>query len=708
MGKRFAVLLCALLGTVGVAFADDAGLDARVLQQVDVTPVGNGARISVRFGCQLRYTSHFPANALTELRISLAPLPGCEGMDPAGAGLRAPDGNAAGLGEIRLDEAGSALVLTLSFKAVVDVSIRPSPDFLGIEIGVAGGSPVAASRPGVLKTPIPGLVAPTPTLAAKRPLPPDTVLEAQWSEARVAFDRADYPTAVRLLTRLIEYPEHVHRAEAQELLGLSREREGQLAHAKAEYQEYLRRYPEGVAAARVGQRLAALTTLDSHAQVEAVARDRSGIRWSSFGGWSQDYRRDSTSLQSTGFSADFLSQSMLTTNADYSLRGRGERFDVQARINAGYMYDMLPDGPGSRSRVSVAYTELIDRQYQISARLGRQSKHTGGVLGTFDGLALSWQVVPALKLSLMSGYPVESTRESFSADRQFVSLSANWSGWVEGLEISPFLIDQTYDGMGDRRAVGGEVRWYVPGRTVVGLLDYDIDYRALNMALLLGTFELPGRWTMTGTLDHRKSPFLTTRNALAGQPVQSLGELLAVFTNAEVRALAADRTAQSDTVSLGVTRPWGTRFQWSVDVTGSQISSMLASGGVPEIPGTGMDLSFGAQIIGTSLVSAGDMSIFGLRRYQGNTTTTTSFSASSRFPLRSGFRISPRLRLDLRQYDLDSSTQWLAGPSLRLDWNWKQTTIEFEAGGEFSSRDRPLGEETTNRYWLSLGYRVGF
>ncbi len=35
------------------------------------------------------------------------------------------------------------------------------------------------------------------------------------------------------------------RADAQELIGLVRERAGQLAHAKAEYEEYLRRYPDG-------------------------------------------------------------------------------------------------------------------------------------------------------------------------------------------------------------------------------------------------------------------------------------------------------------------------------------------------------------------------------------------------------------------------------------------------------------------------------
>ncbi len=705
---RSGVLLCVLLGCSTTAAADDIDVGGRLLEQVDVTSLGNGARVLIRFGCPLRYTSHFPTKSLTELRVSLTPLPGCGPIDSADSGLRAAAGNAADLGDVRLDRAGSALVLTLSFDSVVDVSIKPSPDFRGLEIAVAGGSPVAVTRPGLRKTPDPGLVSLAPTPVPTRPLPTAAVLEAQWSEARLTLDKADYPTAVRLLTRLIEYPEHARRAEAQEWLGLARERNGQLAHAKAEYEEYLRRYPEGPASARVAQRIAALTTLDSRPHVAAVARNDGGMQWTSFGGWSQDYRRDSTSVETSDFSADFLSQSMLVTNSDYSLRGRGERFDFQSRINAGYMYDMLPAGPGDQTRISVAYADLADRKYGLSARLGRQSRHTGGVLGTFDGLHLGWQVLPKLKLNLMSGFPVESTRKPFSADRQFISLSANWRAWVEGLEISPFLISQTYDGIGDRQAVGGEVRWYVPGRTVVGLVDYDVDFGALNMALLLGTFELPGRWTVTGTLDHRKSPFLTTRNALAGQPVQALDELVSLFGEAGVRALAADRTAQADTLSLGVSHPLGTRFQWNVDLTGSQISAMPASGGVPEIPGTGTELSFGAQLIGTSLISSGDMSIFGLRYYQGSTATTTSLSMSSRFPLRNGFRIAPRLRLDQREFEFDGSTQWLASPSLRLDWNWKQTSVEFEAGGEFSSRDRFFDQEKTNRYWLRLGYRVGF
>jgi hypothetical protein len=695
------LLACALAGLGGVATADDASdIAGRVLEQVEVVPLGDGARVSIRFGCPLRYSSHFPSTAVTELRISLVPLPGCLPTDVVDSALRAPAGNAAGLGDIHLEPAGTALVLTLSFDSLVDVAVRPTPDFLGLEVAIFGRTTLARPRPQIRST------APAPQ--ASRTLPTAEVLERQWVEARAAFDAGDHQAAIRLLTRLTEYPEHPRRAEAQELVGLARERSGQLAHAKAEYEEYLRRYPEGPAAGRVGQRLAALATLDSRPQVDAVAQSKGGMDWTAFGGWSQEYRYDSTSLETTGFSSDITSQSMVITDGDFSLRGRGERFDVQTRVSAGYLYDLLPDGTGDQTRVSVAYADVNDREFGINARLGRQSKHSGGVLGTYDGLYLGWRALPALRLNLMAGNPVESTGDSFTSDRQFVSLSADWTGWIEGLEISPFLIDQTYDGVSDRRAVGSEVRWFTPGRTVVGLFDYDIDYAALNMAMLLGTFELPGRWTITGTVDHRKSPFLTTRNALAGQVVQLLDELIIQFGEAGVRALAEDRTADVDTVSLGVSRPLGTRFQWIADAAATQISGMPASGGVAATPGTGTELSFGAQLIGNSLLRSGDVSIIGLRWNEGEVARTVSMSLSSRFPLWGRLRAGPRLRFDYREFSADGSTQWLASPALRLDWHSDRTTVELEAGGEWMSRELPADREKTNRYWFSLAYRVAF
>jgi hypothetical protein len=56
----------------------------------------------------------------------------------------------------------------------------------------------------------------------------------------------------------------------------------------------------------------------------------------------------------------------------------------------------------------------------------------------------------------------------------------------------------------------------------------------------------------------------------------------------------------------------------------------------------------------------------------------------------------------------DGTTQDLVSPAIRVDWSSGHTTIEFEAGGEWASRELPIDEEKTDRYWFSLAYRVGF
>src|SRR5260370_39933834 len=80
-------------------------------------------------------------------------------------------------------------------------------------------------------------------------------LKSLLEQGRKAMRSRDYPQAVQVLTKLQRQPEFPERAEVQELLGLARERSGEVAQAKAEYEEYLRRYPKGPAAERVRTRL---------------------------------------------------------------------------------------------------------------------------------------------------------------------------------------------------------------------------------------------------------------------------------------------------------------------------------------------------------------------------------------------------------------------------------------------------------------------
>ena len=64
----------------------------------------------------------------------------------------------------------------------------------------------------------------------------------------------------------------------------------------------------------------------------------------------------------------------------------------------------------------------------------------------------------------------------------------------------------------------------------MALVDYDTFYHSLNTASLLGTVQLPARWSLSLDAERRNSPLLTTGNALIGQPVTNLTGLLETCT----------------------------------------------------------------------------------------------------------------------------------------------------------------------------------
>ncbi len=114
-------------------------------------------------------------------------------------------------------------------------------------------------------------------------------------DARTALTAKDYPHAIQLLTAIVDAPENAYTPEALELLGLARERNSQLAHAKAEYEEYLRRYPKGPDADRVRQRLAGVLAVGAAPksglrQVGQPASGKpTGLTWEVGGSFSEYY-----------------------------------------------------------------------------------------------------------------------------------------------------------------------------------------------------------------------------------------------------------------------------------------------------------------------------------------------------------------------------------------------------------------------------------
>ncbi len=563
----------------------------------------------------------------------------------------------------------------------------------------------ALEQSDILATPV---TSPPRRPAPGLPRSDEDKLYKLMEEARTAIAKNENSRAIRLYTKVLQYPDNPYSQDALEFLGLARERNQQYAHAINEYKRYLKLYPEGEGTDSVRQRLAGLTTASRKPRsLSTSGRETSDSKpWEFYGGISQFYRRDEIRTEVGGSN---VTRSAVSNDLDVTARKRSDNYDLQARMTRSYLYDFLGDGTGNSSSVSSLYFDANQKQYGLSARLGRQSRNTGGVLGRFDGLLAGYQATDWMSVNLVAGFPVFSTKDDVETDRYLYGLSADLGTFANAWDFNAFIIEQQNDGILDRRAIGGEARYFDPTRSLLALVDYDISYHSLNSMVFLGTWTLPDRTTINASADYRKSPILTTANALQGQTLPDIDGLLNSLSEDEIRQLAEDRTADVTTLTLGASHPFSDQFQMSGDVTTSRLSDTNSSGGVEGIPGTGNEYYYNVQFIGSNLIKTGDISVLGLRYSDTSTSNISSVNMDVRYPIMTVWRLNPRMRLDYRDNSNNDSTQWIAAPSLRVDYRWrKRYRFELEGGGEWSSQELATDTEDTSSYFVSLGYRADF
>ena len=658
----------------------------RLLGNVDINTTPDQIEIKVDFTFPVRYVRHYPLDVGSETRIVLEPI----AINPEDRdalfkreSMSPPAGNPAHATEILYEgNVANGPYLTVLFDRPVRYQVRQGADYRSILVLVY--------REGVT------VIQPTDAVDARS--------RQLQIEAREAMASGNFSRAVQIYTRLAEHPELPVRQSAQELLGVARERNGQMAHAKAEYQRYLELYPEGDGAERVRRRLADLLAGKSITDVEAP-EIAAGWKSDFYGGLSQFYYRAESQREEE---ESIVDRSYLDTNFDLSLRLQSRYFDIRTVAIGGHEEDFLKDGD-DETRVNSLYLELTAMQAKTFTRIGRQSKSSGGVLGRFDGGLLSFQLTPQLAFNLVGGFPVASSSEGLDTDKYFYGVNFDFGRFAEHWDFNTYFIQQEVEGRTDRQAVGGEVRFIHRRGSFFTLVDYDTHYSELNAALFSGNLIFADRTTISLSADYRNSPFLSTSNALIGQTVDALDDLALFYSDAEIEQLAKDRTAISKTATLSITRPLTEKLQVAADFTWAKLEDTDASGGVEAFEGSDDEFFYSLQLIGNSLIKEGDLASIGVR--YADTTNYNSYSTNlnTRFPLNDRWRFNPKFYVDYREHKAEDEKQWILRPSLLIEYRVKRTLrFEIEGGFEWLNRKIDSLDEDTRGYFFTVGYRWDF
>ena len=533
-----------------------------------------------------------------------------------------------------------------------------------------------------------------------------------WNNAKDELSNGHYDRAIRLMTKLLEIGDENHKMMAQEFIGVARERKGQLAFARDNYKRFLKLYPKSKSVPRVKQRLSALIGIETYEKNRTLKKrqfrsQRKTNGWNSYGSISGDYRYSST-IDNSGTSTNTLS--LINADLDVTSRYRNDDLEFQTRFSGGEYQDLRKGGQASSERLRYFYFDAETKDRKYKARIGRQRSHNGGVFGRFDGMITKAKFFDDLSINLVAGYPVDTSRNtSVDTSRKFYGLNLDITDIWSKLDTNLFVIQQNVGSLTDRQAVGGDLRYRDDNQSFYSLIDYDIHFHALNAFLLNGNHRLKNRTRINWSLNIRKSPYLSTRNALIGQPVDSIQELQQLFiTDAEILDLALDRTLESKSASIQVSMPYSSEVDISSSLTWLHLSESPSSGGVPGFASSGGQYYFNLQATGRKVISDNDISYAGIRISQLKQSSIYSAYVNSRIPWHKKFSLNPKLRLDYRN-NKDGSSQINISPSFRLQYQEKQHIFYAETGAIYFLNQVPTFQsQNTTILYVYMGYRYSY
>lgn len=642
---------------------------------------------------------------------------------------------------------GSAIRrLDIQFERPVSVSVRPGPGNRAILVITPALTPApkataappatarAPARPPSAAPAAPPAVTPPEAAPATTPAPvatatddaavADTLAKAArlLASSRAALDAGRTDDAIDLLNELLNLPPTAPTREAQELIGVAREKRGEPDKARVEYELFLKLYPTGADSQRVRLRLAALGPAIGKPAPDlagtpapAAPRPAKTLVWGSvsqyyYGGQSQTDTTVTTVTPATNATTiDTLSlsstdQKAIVTNVDLNGRYSSTDWDDRMVLRDTETFSFLKDQP-NRNRLIAAYAEVKNLPTQTMLRLGRQSSTFTGVLGRFDGLQASYGFAPRYRVNLVAGRPADRIED---LNPYFYGASVDADAITEHLSGTFYAIQQRVQGNTDRTAVGSELRYFDAERSLVSIADYDVTFGALNVAMLQGAWQLQNGTSLNILGDYRRSPSLQLSNALLTGRNLTLAQYLETFGDAQTRDDARAITPISKVLYTGVTTPITQHWQVGADFRLSSLTGTPEIGLLPATVSTGNVYTYSAQIIGSGLFGATDVMVLNGSYLTGTLNKGISLGLTERVQLGERWIVEPSFRY-YRQTSTSDVRMTRLSPGFKMSYRVRERlALEFEATLEHTHTTSPTVDDTTKRGYYFLGYRWDF
>ncbi len=739
---------------------------AGIIDHIEIRQAGDEAEIQIMFVTQIEYLRQASLKN-GDIRLYFNIL-GMDALDPrlVPENRESPPSDIAPHFTVSYPELDSSL--SISFGKAVNYHVRAGKNGRSLSIftpvikqkpdsGSGASSSIVAAMPAIIPTPIvPSVTLPsapesskprlaqqeTPTLPEPAAVPPDTVQpekavvelaaprpvetieqEAQQliGSARYALQNNRPEMAIGSLNKLLNLPPNKQTQSAQAMIGEAWEKNGEFDKARVEYDLYVKLYPDATDIKQVKAKLAGLPAKGTVKPVQTVVEKPRLAEEDMvvYGGLSQYYYKGTShtdSLNISGATATASSftlddQSQLLSLLDVTGRKRTESTDTRLVFRDSYNANFLPKQP-SYNRLDAAYVEQNSRSHTYMYRLGRQTGSGGGAPGRFDGALAGYSFNPNVRVNGVIGAPVEYTSGGLGSSngKDFAGASIDLTRLSEQWSSSWYFIQQRVKGKVDRRAIGADARYFDAQRNFMGLVEYDTLFKELNLGMIQGNWTTTDNTNYNLLLDHRRSPPLQLSNALIGQTMQSVAELLqSGKTMGTIRADAKALSPLSNMFGIGMNRQYTPRVRLGGDFRVSNLSGTGAtSTGQPATEGSGNTYALSLQATGNNLLMENDYGVVNATYASAKTYKGQSLAFTQVETIRQNWRVDMLLLL-YKQNDNTGTERTQIRPSLKLNYRWNDAVnLEGEAGIEQTKVSSAIQHDITRRNYFYLGYRWDF
>ena len=534
-------------------------------------------------------------------------------------------------------------------------------------------------------------------------------------DAKKAMTDKNYRLAIGLYSKVVNSKESKFNKTALEYLGVAREKNNQLIHARAEYRLYIKKYLEGEDTERVKQRLLALNTVLLKPK-RKLKRFKSKLTdWQHFGSFSQFYRSDTTEAVDVINSTQTESSSAtLSSVFNYISRKRTDSLHIKSQLTASHLQYFDNPTKDERARINILFIDFASANSDKSIRIGRQSQNRAGVLGRMDGIWADYRLSNSYKVNMVAGYPVNTTSSNhYEKNKFFKGVSVDVTSDDKTLEYNYYAIEQEVDSMIDRQAIGTEIRYRKDNKNHFLLIDYDKYYEELNTVYFVGNWRVNKATSLIATLNYRNSPILLTSNALQGQGTQTIDSLKLSLTEDEIKELALARTARYSSASLGAYVKLSKVWDFNTDLTVANLESTQATSANPPVveilqqEGTGNEFYYNIQFLSKNIFSFDETNKYLISYYDTKSYVKTRYLISSSFKYNKKWRFRPKLTFEDRQ-STSGRTSKRTIPAIRIDYKvTRHFKWEFDASygisKEISTGTNPI-EIRQKDLNMSLGF----